>query len=163
VSKNEAFSSGELSRLAGVSSDTLRHYERKGVLERPRRSSNGYRQYPADALQRVQLVRRALSVGFTLDELATILNVRDRGGAPCEEVRNLAVQKLANIETQLRDLTNLRDQLRRTLRDWDARLAHRSKGERVGLLESLGANRGTLDSSRSVSSSLKRKTYKGEK
>jgi len=163
VSKNEAFSSGELSRLAAVSSDTLRHYERKGVLERPRRSSNGYRQYPADALQRVQLVRRALSLGFTLDELATILNVRDRGGAPCEEVRNLAVQKLANIETQLRDLTNLRDQLRRTLRDWDARLAHRSKGERVGLLESLGANRGTLNSSRSVSSSLKRKTYKGEK
>jgi len=111
----------------------------------------------------VQLVRRALSVGFTLDELATILNVRDRGGAPCEEVRNLAVQKLANIETQLRDLTSLRDQLRRTLRDWDARLAHRSKGERVGLLESLGANRGTLNSSRSVSSSLKRKTYQGEK
>jgi len=111
----------------------------------------------------VQLVRRALSVGFTLDELATILNVRDRGGAPCEEVRNLAVQKLANIETQLRDLTSLRDQLRRTLRDWDARLAHRSKGERVGLLESLGANRGTLNASRSVSSSLKRKTYKGEK
>ena len=163
VNKNEAFSSGELARLAGVSSDTLRHYERKGVLERPRRSSNGYRQYPADALQRVQLVRRALSLGFTLDELATILNVRDRGGAPCEEVRNLAVQKLANIETQLRDLTSLRDQLRRTLRDWDARLAHRSKGERVGLLESLGANRGTLNSSRSVSSSLKRKTYKGEK
>ena len=104
MNKNEVFSSGELSRLAGVSSDTLRHYERKGVLERPRRSSNGYRRYPSDALQRVQLIRGALSVGFTLDELATILNVRDRGGAPCEEVRNLAVQKLANIETQLRDL-----------------------------------------------------------
>ena len=104
MNKNEVFSSGELSRLAGVSSDTLRHYERKGVLERPRRSSNGYRRYPSDALQRVQLIRGALSVGFTLDELARILNVRDRGGAPCEEVRNLAVQKLANIETQLRDL-----------------------------------------------------------
>ena len=163
VNKNEVFSSGELSRLAGVSSDTLRHYERKGVLERPRRSSNGYRRYPSDALQRVQLIRGALSVGFTLDELARILNVRDRGGAPCEEVRNLAAQKLSNIETQLRDLMKLRDQLRSTLCDWDARLARRSRGERVGLLESLGANRGTLNSSRSVSSSLKRKTYKGEK
>src|SRR2546430_14410938 len=128
----------------------------------PRRSANGYRQYPPEALQRVQLIRRALSVGFTLDELARILNVRDRGGAPCEEVRNLAAQKLSNIETQLRDLTKLRDQLRNTLRDWNARLAGRVRGERVGLLESLGANR-TLTSSRSASSSLKRKTYKGEK
>jgi DNA-binding transcriptional MerR regulator len=76
-------SSGELADLAGVSRDTLRHYERKGVLPRPLRSQNSYRQYPPEALQRVQLVRRALSVGFTLDELAKVLKVRDGGGAPC--------------------------------------------------------------------------------
>ena len=77
VSGNGALSSGKLADLAGVSRDTLRHYERKGVLPRALRSQNGYRQYPPEALQRVQLIRRALSVGFTLDELAKVLKVRD--------------------------------------------------------------------------------------
>ena len=69
----EFLNSGELAKSAGVSTDTLRHYERKGVLTRPLRGRNGYRQYPASALDRVRLVRRALAVGFTLDELAGIL------------------------------------------------------------------------------------------
>ena len=132
-----ALSSGELAELAGVSRDTLRHYERKGVLPRPLRSHNAYRQYPPEALQRVQLVRRALSVGFTLDELAKVLKVRDAGGAPCEEVRKLATQKLLDVETQLHELTALRDDLQKILRDWDARLARRAKGKRANLLESL--------------------------
>ena len=137
VSRNGALSSGELAGLAGVSRDTLRHYERKGVLPRPLRGHNGYRQYPAEALQRVQMVRRALSVGFTLDELAKVLKVRDAGGAPCEEVRRLATQKLVNVQDQLRELTTLRDDLQRILGDWDQRLARRAVGKRANLLESL--------------------------
>lgn len=135
-----ALSSGELADLAGVSRDTLRHYERKGVLPRPLRGHNSYRQYPPEALQRVQLVRRALSVGFTLDELAKVLKVRDAGGAPCEEVRKLAAQKLLNVQDQLRELTRLRDDLQETLRDWDARLDHRTNGKRANLLESLSVD-----------------------
>src|SRR5947209_676185 len=154
------FSSGELAELAGVSGDTLRHYERKGVLSRPRRGTNGYRQYPAEALERVLLIRRALSVGFTLDELARILKVRDQGGAPCQEVRNLAAKKLSNLESQLLELTKLRDDLRRTLKDWDVRLARRTNGERVGLLESLAVSRHRPNSSRHVSSPLKGKNTK---
>ncbi len=140
VSGKGALSSGELADLAGVSRDTLRHYERKGVLPRPLRGHNGCRQYPAEALQRVQLVRRALSVGFTLDELAKVLNVRDAGGAPCEEVRKLAAQKLINVQDQLRELTELRDDLQKTLRDWDARLVRRTQGRRANLLESLSVD-----------------------
>ena len=136
-SGNGSLSSGELAELAGISRDTLRHYERKGVLPRPLRGYNGYRQYPPDALQRVQLVRRALSVGFTLDELAKVLKVRDAGGAPCEEVRKLAAQKLLNVQDQLRELTELRDELQETLQDWDARLTRRATGKRANLLESL--------------------------
>ena len=132
-----ALSSGELADLAGVSRDTLRHYERKGVLPRPLRGHNAYRQYPPEALQRVQLVRRALSVGFTLDELAKVLKVRDAGGAPCEEVRKLAAQKLLDVQDQLRELTTLRDELQETLSDWDARLARGAQGKRANLLESL--------------------------
>ena len=134
--------SGELARLAGVSTDTLRHYERKGVLACPRRGRNGYRQYPPEALARVLLVRRALAFGFTLDELARVLSVRDRGAAPCKEVRALAAAKLAEVEERLAQLAELRGELRATLEEWDARLARTSGGGRAGLLESLAARDG---------------------
>jgi DNA-binding transcriptional MerR regulator len=134
--------SGELAKAAGVSTDTLRHYERTGVLPRPRRGTNGYRQYPPEALERVLLVRRALSVGFTLDELARLLSVRDRGAAPCREVRALAATKLAEVEDRLAQLVELRGELRATLNEWDARLARTSGGARAGLLESLAASDG---------------------
>jgi DNA-binding transcriptional MerR regulator len=140
VTGNGSLSSGELAGLAGVSRDTLRHYERKGVLPRPLRRHNAYRQYPPEALQRVQLVRRALSVGFTLDELAKVLRVRDAGGAPCEEVRRLAAQKLLNVQDQLRELTKLRDELQETIKEWDTRLARRAGGKRANLLESLSVD-----------------------
>jgi DNA-binding transcriptional MerR regulator len=137
--KQKYLRSGELARLAGVSTDTLRHYERKGLLMRPRRSANGYREYLASDLDRVRLVRGALAIGFTLAELAHILGVRDRGGAPCHEVRALAAAKLTEVETQLGELAALRDELRRLLKNWDAVLAKRSPKERAGLLELLAA------------------------
>ena len=134
-----ALRSGELARLAGVSTDTLRHYERKGVLARPRRSPSGYRLYTHAAVERVLLVRRALGVGFSLDELARVLSVRDRGAAPCREVRALAAAKLAEVEERLAQLIELREQLRSILKEWDVRLSRTSKGARAGLLESLAA------------------------
>ena len=138
-SEKRFYRSGELAELAGVSTDTLRHYERKGVLARPLRKANDYRQYPASALQRVKLIRRALAVGFTLDELAAVFTVRDRGGAPCREVRMLAAAKLADVETRLCEMVKLRDELRAVLKDWDIRLEHRAPGQRAHLLESLNA------------------------
>lgn len=131
---------GELSKLSGVSTDTLRHYERKGVLPRPARSRNGYREYECFAIERVRLVRRALSVGFTLDELARILRARDRGAAPCKEVRALASQKLEDIERQLADLSEMRDDLRRAIREWDRLIAKVLPGEPARLLDSLASD-----------------------
>jgi MerR family Zn(II)-responsive transcriptional regulator of zntA len=133
----DGFRSGELARLAGVSTDTLRHYERKGVLPVARRLVNGYRKYPPDSLQRVRLIRRALTVGFTLDELAQFLKARERGQAPCREVRALAAEKLSELESRLSEMQSLRDELRTTLKDWDRRLAGKSDGQRAGLLEAL--------------------------
>jgi DNA-binding transcriptional MerR regulator len=77
-----------------VSPDTLRHYEQKGLLAKAPRSANGYREYPADAGIRVRLVRRAVALGFTLDEVARILAVRDRG-APCLAPRRRRNQDLS--------------------------------------------------------------------
>jgi DNA-binding transcriptional MerR regulator len=142
MEKKASTRSGELAKAAGVSTDTLRHYERKGVLPRPRRGTNDYRQYPPEALERVLLVRRALAFGFTLDELARVLSVRDRGAAPCREVRALAAAKLAEVEERLAELAGLRGELRATLAEWDARLDRTSGGGRAGLLESLAAKGG---------------------
>ena len=66
----------------GVSSDTLRHYERKGLLPGIRRTASGYRQYPEQTIDRVLLIQRALVIGFSLDDLKRVLSVRDQGGAP---------------------------------------------------------------------------------
>lgn len=129
--------SAELARQAGVSADTLRHYELKGLLPKVPRSANGYREYPAAACARVRLVRRAVALGFTLDEIARILAVRDRGGAPCRGVRALAEGKLRTLEHRLVELSLARDSLRAVLRHWDSLLEKAPEGERAGLLDAL--------------------------
>ena len=154
--KNGFMRAGELARAAGVSTDTLRHYERKGVLGAPRRSANGYREYPPEALARVLLVRRALAFGFTLDELARVLGTRERGGAPCREVRALAACKLEEVESRLRELRALRGDLRSILGEWDERLSGAADGERAGLLESLAASRARPAERQSPRASLRR-------
>jgi DNA-binding transcriptional MerR regulator len=99
----------EVARAAGVSADTIRLYERRGLVPRPRRSVSGYRQYPPETVPRVQLVRRALAIGFTLEELRVILAARDRGEAPCRAVRALAAEKLEALNDQIEGLAALRD------------------------------------------------------
>ena len=128
---------GEVARRAGVSTDTLRLYERKGLLPTARRSPNGYREYAPEACARVRLVRQAVAVGFTLDELAAIFRVRDQGGAPCREVRALGGRKLERLEQHLSDLAGARDRLRSVLHRWDQILAVTPRGARAALLDAL--------------------------
>ena len=129
---------GELARICGVSTDTLRHYERVGVLARPRRSGSGYRLYPAQAVARVRMVRRALALGFSLRELAGVLQTRDRGGIPCREVRALAELKLEALEQRVEEMAAIRDHLHDLLVHWDERLRGTPAGARALLLETLG-------------------------
>jgi DNA-binding transcriptional MerR regulator len=130
----------EVARQCGVSADTLRHYERKGLLPPPARSGNGYRRYPPDTVGRVLLVQRALVVGFTLDELARVLRERDRGEAPCRGVRDLVAARLADLDERLRQLTALRRELRQLVASWDRTLAALPAGQPAHLLQSLVGN-----------------------
>jgi DNA-binding transcriptional MerR regulator len=130
--------SGELARISGVSADTLRHYERKGLLK-PRRAPNGYREYPRHAVERVRLIRAALAIGFKLDDLERVFKIRDSGGAPCRQVRELAAAKLDELEALVRDLTAMRDEMRELLKDWDRRLDSVPADEPARLLETLAA------------------------
>lgn len=131
----ETLSRAEVARLAGVSPDTLRHYERKGVLPSPPRSANGYRRYGPEAVARVQVIQRALAAGFTLDELARVWRERAAGGAPCRKVRALVAARLQALDDELAALTTLRDELRTLLQAWDARLAAMPPGRQARLLE----------------------------
>ncbi|MEO8190718.1 MAG: heavy metal-responsive transcriptional regulator [Acidobacteriota bacterium] len=133
----ETMRSGQLARAAGVSTDTLRFYEREGILPAPKRLANGYRAYAPEALDRVLLIQRALSVGFTLEELAKFLRARSRGKPPCQDVRLLAARKLEELEARIAELLAFRRTLQATLADFDARLAATAAGEPARLLESL--------------------------
>lgn len=128
---------GDLARLAGVSTDTLRHYERKGLIARPPRTAAGYRRYPSDAVARVRLIQRALVIGFSLDELAGVLQERAAGGAPCRKVRGIVQGRLADLNQQLADLRLLKRDLQAILDEWDARLARTPSGEQAHLLDAL--------------------------
>jgi DNA-binding transcriptional MerR regulator len=126
-----------LADASGVSPDTIRHYERLGLLPRAVRTSSGYRRFPPDSADRVLLIQRALTVGFSLRELAAVLERRERGEPPCRRVRALVGARLASLETRLAELTALRDEMRRLVRDWDARLAQTPHGQRARLLDVL--------------------------
>lgn len=155
---------GELAQATGISADTLRHYERKGLLK-PRRSANSYREYPAHAVDRVRMIRSALALGFRLDDLTRIFKVRDAGGAPCRQVRELAAGKLDEVESLLQELTTVRNELRKLLKEWDQRLESTSAAEPARLLETLSAIGFTNGSASSLLNSnlSKRKTRKETK
>jgi DNA-binding transcriptional MerR regulator len=139
----------------------LRHYERKGVLS-SQRLSNGYRVYPADALERVRTIRKALAIGFTLDELGVIFKVFEQGGAPCQQVRSLAANKLSEIETHLKEVTALRNDLKTALKEWDQRLARTASGQRADLLKALAARSSIQGSSTSLLIRKPKRTKKGK-
>lgn len=129
----------DVARATGVSTDTLRHYERKGLLPKVTRTSAGYRQYSAQTVERVLLIQRALVVGFSLGDLNRILTVRDAGGAPCQSVRALVDERLGALSQRIEELVALREELRAILADWDGRLSKTREGRRAHLLETLGA------------------------
>jgi DNA-binding transcriptional MerR regulator len=129
--------SGALAKSAGVSPDTIRHYERIGVLPRASRTQSGYRVYPASALERVLVVQRALRIGFTLAELAEVLKARDAGGAPCRRVYQLAHDKLKAIEADIEALKRTKRYVKKVLSDWEQRIQRAGTGEKSHLLYSL--------------------------
>jgi DNA-binding transcriptional MerR regulator len=136
-SGSKALRSGALAKATGVSSDTIRHYERIGVLPQASRTESGYRLYPAIAVERVLVVQRALRIGFTLAELGEVLKARDAGGAPCRRVYQLAQDKLKGIEADIEALKRTRRYVKKVLCDWEQRIESAGSGQKSHLLYSL--------------------------
>lgn len=103
---------GELSEHTGVPSKTIRYYEEIGLLPEPQRAENGYRVYSQDDVDRLQFIRRARALDFALDEIAEILAFRERNETPCRYVMDLICHQIDAIESRIRDLERIRDELK---------------------------------------------------
>lgn len=106
---------GALAERTGVTAETIRYYERVGVLPQPVRGNAGYRRYgPAD-VERLSFVRRARDLGFSLDEVRELLSLADEPDRPCAEVDQLARAHLAQVEAKIAQLAALRAELVRVI------------------------------------------------
>jgi MerR family copper efflux transcriptional regulator len=104
------FTIGKLADQAGVGIDTVRFYERRGLLPKPQRTAAGYRLYDEASISRIRFVRRAKQLGFTLDEIEILLQLQDKGGRK-SEVKSITTRKLAQIDAKIADLSRMREVL----------------------------------------------------
>lgn len=107
----KSFTIGHLAKAANVGVETVRFYERKGLLQTPERKNSPYRQYDHDAVDRLKFIRRAQQVGFTLKEIEDLLGLRDDPDARRADVRDRASNKIADINAKVRDLLAMRESL----------------------------------------------------
>lgn len=107
---------GELAQASGVADKTIRYYEDVGVMDPPRRTPSGYRDYDRSALERLRFVRAAQAVGLTLGEIREIVELRERGKTPCTHVTDLLQRRADEIEERIAELGRMRTELRRLAR-----------------------------------------------
>jgi MerR family mercuric resistance operon transcriptional regulator len=108
------FTIGQLASAAGVGVETVRYYQRRGLLEEPTRG-NGYRRYDASHLERLRFIKRAQAVGFQLDEIASLLQLNDL--TDHARARTLAQEKIAVVDARIRQLQTVADALRHLVRE----------------------------------------------
>jgi DNA-binding transcriptional MerR regulator len=102
---------GEIAKRAGVTVDTVRFYERVGVLPAPARTESGYRDYEPETVERIQLTRELQGIGFTLSDAVGALAAHDAGGATCESERWRLQAALDRVDARLAELTALRGRI----------------------------------------------------
>jgi len=130
---------GSVATAAGVGVQTLHYYERIGLLPKPTRSEGNYRLYPPSALRRVQFIKKAQAIGFSLAEIKEILELKSHGRAPCRKVAELGERHLRDIDARLTQLRRYRTAVARSLTSWREKTAHRRNcaGEFCDLIERL--------------------------
>ena|SRR5215472_4514445 len=117
--------SSQVAARAGVNVQTLRYYERRGLLPEPVRLESGYRSYGDDAVRTVQFVKRAQQLGFSLEEIDSLLELAAGGPDSCDVAQEIAAEKIAQLERKIADLTAMRDSLQQL-----ADTCHRSRDRR---------------------------------
>jgi Hg(II)-responsive transcriptional regulator len=102
---------GEAAEQAGVNIQTLRYYERRGLLPKPPRRTSGYREFPEDAVRMVRFIKRAQDLGFSLDEVEALLRLRRNSGRNRQRIRSVAERRIADIERKIEELERMRGAL----------------------------------------------------
>jgi MerR family copper efflux transcriptional regulator len=125
---------GQLAQRAGVGVETIRFYEREGLISEPARRPSGYRDYPLETVARIVFIRRAKGLGFTLREINELLDLRVRPRRNCAQVRKSADAKIADID---RKITSLR-RMRRALKELTKACEERTPTTECPILASLG-------------------------
>jgi DNA-binding transcriptional MerR regulator len=120
---DRALKIGDVAKLAEVSIDAVRFYEREGLLGRVRRSTAGQRLYDADSVRRLAFVRRATALGFSLAEVKSLVGLRVSSRLPCDRVHERAVSKVEDIDRRIAELTSMRDALGRLIAKCSAECA----------------------------------------
>lgn len=108
-----AITIGQVARRAGVGVETIRFYEREGLIAPPPRNASGYREYTEDAVRRIRFIQRAKDLGFSLTEVGALLALSARAGTDCDHVRERAYAKVADIDRRIQDLQSVREALMR--------------------------------------------------
>lgn len=124
---------GELARATGTKAETIRYYEREGILPAAGRTDSNYRDYSAEHLEALIFVRRARNLGFGMAQVRKLLSLSDSEDKPCEDVDLLVQAQMVEVDRKIADLTLLRDELNRLLRSCNS--------TRIGdcrIVESLG-------------------------
>jgi Hg(II)-responsive transcriptional regulator len=111
--------SSEVASQAGVNVQTLRYYERRGILPEPRRSGSGYRSYDAQAVRTVRFVKCAQQLGFSLEEIDSLLELAAGGPRSCDAAKTLAAEKIGELEAKMARLSAMRDSLRQLVATCD--------------------------------------------
>ena len=106
---------GELARVAEVPTSTLRYYERAGLLAPTGRTRGNYRVYDEPSIERLRFIRAARETGLTIQDIATLLDLRDGATVPCAEIQTLIETRLMRVNGQLRDLDHVREVLESSL------------------------------------------------
>ncbi|MBK6517999.1 MAG: MerR family DNA-binding protein [Polyangiaceae bacterium] len=112
----ESLTIGGVAKGAEVGVETVRFYEREGLIPEPPRRRSGYRQYPADTVRRVRFIRRAKELGFTLKEISELLSLRVDPRTTCAEVRALARTKIEDVDQRIHELERMKAVLERLAR-----------------------------------------------
>jgi MerR family copper efflux transcriptional regulator len=136
----DGFTIGELAKQANVHVETLRYYERRGLIPRPRRTISNYRVYSSENLRRVKFIKQAQGLGFSLKEIKKLLALRATPRARCADVRTYATHKIEDIEGKIRSLARMR----KTLEKLIAECSGDGPATQCPILESLDSEPSTV-------------------
>jgi len=107
----KSFTIGQVAKHAGVGVETVRFYERKGLLEEPQRKASGYRQFDEQVVDRIRFIRRAKELGFTLNEIKELLELRLDPATTCADVKSRGEAKIEDVEEKIRSLQRMKQAL----------------------------------------------------